>query len=877
MIKIVISGTLDGYYARYASDNVLGDSITDALVDRNHFFSHAEDRLYREGYSIQPISGAGIFFHKIILLFDGFGRDGFAMASLFLPQGQLLDGTDIQEALDSIVKKLKSHTVNGMANFEIDWSFVKAKADELNAKVRELPWAKQPPVTANMAMTALIRGVDDRVADYFQYPNPLHASCREFGQTFLTESLLDPAMISESGEQGYKILEKEAVDIDNPIYRIVYNNPNNYRTTSLLQEVEKKGLSAPGGLVCGTLIEPGYRPQKVVAKGDNLVSKDGVTINVELPKLKRKSATVELHFVDEGGRAIDVDPYSIQWRCNRDSFKMGSRPNKGVYHFDGEDCDESWTLSVKMAQFENYTDGNFKIRDDDQIKKTITLKHMAVRKATPSLGVRMQPQQENPGMLVPVKKTYFIKLDESEAKYSLFKKQKKREQYRKTVVECAETLSEIRKNGGLVPAIDNEVQKLIESLKEFDGPKAKRSKNSLFDKDAIADKKYGDLRGHIKRGVEALGKYNKIPELVRKPEGTRYDWNKYRLIFESENGECPDNKIEFRKDSHEYFFPPKTHIEWQEDGKWHSGCYFVEQRLRKPYKIALFAIAIFLLGIVAIFLFGRGDDSLDEIKAQMKEKEVSLQYEYERYSKDRYYGDKHFEDIESLNDRYLSKKGDTNDVEYMSFCQMYERQKELKKNDSILYDKFRNKAGITLEDTCRMSLEHSNEIQNDVKRIELEEEKLLYSHCVDINGCNNYLEKYPEGHFKDSVLEKRKQFESEKAKQANNEGKSTKTTSAAKNSNKGGIDAENGAIEPIYRKPIGNAKALFEALTWDNVKNKGAEFEKKYTVPPKLQLRKKNVIEAANNKGQKLYEEARRIAKKDNEPLTALEKELMLK
>ena len=51
MIKIVISGTYDGFYPRYATDGVLDDDICKKLLDRRMYFSKAGDSLFKEGYS----------------------------------------------------------------------------------------------------------------------------------------------------------------------------------------------------------------------------------------------------------------------------------------------------------------------------------------------------------------------------------------------------------------------------------------------------------------------------------------------------------------------------------------------------------------------------------------------------------------------------------------------------------------------------------------------------------------------------------------------------------------------------------------------------------------------------------------------------------
>jgi len=101
MIKIIISGTSDGFYPRYASDGILDDEVSQRLLDRRRFLSRDADRLNKEGYSFQPLEGVGILFHKLLLLYDAFGRDGFMMVSLFLPKDEMLDGKEIKDVLDA--------------------------------------------------------------------------------------------------------------------------------------------------------------------------------------------------------------------------------------------------------------------------------------------------------------------------------------------------------------------------------------------------------------------------------------------------------------------------------------------------------------------------------------------------------------------------------------------------------------------------------------------------------------------------------------------------------------------------------------------------------------------------------------------------------
>lgn len=350
MIKIIISGTYDGFYSRYASDGILNDNVSQHLLDRCRYLSRGADRLYKEGYSFQLLN-EGILLHKMMLLFDGFGRDGFMMASLFLPDGEMLDGKDIKDALDSVVREYKMHTVNGMTNFDIDWSFVRRKADELNTKVYPMVW-KRRPVQGDNSRIALIKGVESRIADYFKYPNPLNAGCAGYGMVFLTESLLDPKMMSENGEQGYKILDSYQVDIDNPVYDIEYKNPNPFQINGLTnRSLTKKEIDAPGDILLDNISVPGYRHANVILSADKKVSKDGFTIEVELPLLVKKQSSVSLSIEAPDGK-ISLDECLVKWQKEGLHSSPSARIHSGAkYYFEGEECDASWTVTVSHPTY----------------------------------------------------------------------------------------------------------------------------------------------------------------------------------------------------------------------------------------------------------------------------------------------------------------------------------------------------------------------------------------------------------------------------------------------------------------------------------------------------------------------------------------------
>ena len=376
MIKIIISGTSDGFYPRYASDGILEDGVTQQILDRRRFLSRGEDRLYKEGYSFQQLAGeyAGILYHKLILLYDGFGRDGFMMASIFMPEGDKLEGTDIKDALDTLIRDYKSRTTNGMANVELDWTFVKNKADELNAKVQPMMWRKHPANT-DSSRTALIRGVGERVADYFQYPNPLNSGCAGYGQVFLTENLMDPAMVSEDGEQGYKVLTTDDVDIDNIEYAIVYENEQpGASLSSRRSTISKKELEKFDTISFGKYTAPGYRDATVTISGAEKISRDGMTITVKLPTLVQKSAKVEFSARDEhSGKAIELNDYDIKWTEKGEYSQKYLPIQKNKITFKENECDKTWCYTVKCDKYEAY-EGEIRVEDGMDIPIHIPLK-----------------------------------------------------------------------------------------------------------------------------------------------------------------------------------------------------------------------------------------------------------------------------------------------------------------------------------------------------------------------------------------------------------------------------------------------------------------------------------------------------------------------
>lgn len=431
MIKIIISGTSNGFSPLYATDGKLDDAATQHILDRRKFLT-LENRLNKEGYSFQPISSYGILFHKLILLSDGSGREGFMMASLFLPEGEMLDGKDIKDALDAVIREYKLHTQGGKANVNLDWSFVKKKADELNEnKVKQMLWKKRP-VGGDASRTALIKGADNRVEEYFQYPNPLNSGCAGFGLVFLTESLLNPAWTSETIEQGYTILTTDDVNIDDPEYNIVYENEQTGAVLSGRRRTIKKKelMSAPGDLRLGTYSKPGYHDETVILKESEKQSRDGVSVTVTLPTLRQKRVEVRLEIKD--GKTYTTIPESM---CTTEWTKHSSRVTAAIHRegdkfvFTGTDCDENWMFTVKSEDYEDYTDEiDLKKNTTKTVRLTPRPKNTPVPVTETKSSLRnntafddSEVKDEDDNKQPNPEVTYYLNLDKASRGYKLFK------------------------------------------------------------------------------------------------------------------------------------------------------------------------------------------------------------------------------------------------------------------------------------------------------------------------------------------------------------------------------------------------------------------------------------------------------------------------
>lgn len=385
MVRIVFSGTYKGFSHWYASDlkypptgyPLFDDSIYKRLLDRRDWFV-LTDWSDKMGYSFQPISvgdNMGVYFHKIMLLNDWYDREGFMMASLFLAKDEWLDGETIRRSLDGLVAQYKS-LVFDKAEIEIDWSFVDRKAEELDQKVeRDKPWGKLPFGDTSKG-SALVRGVDDsEVYAYFTYPNPLKDEFSGYEQVFLTEELLSPDMADKDG--GYSIIDKETVDILNPVYSIKPSyTPDGYVLSSWVNKKKKKDLESEiainGRFKCGEVSKPGFKSESVYI--DNAVADEYDVIKVELPQLEEKTATVTLKVVDENQKPMDADDCTTKWMC--DGLEAKPDIQQGwEFHFRGTQCEKEWKVIVndKNRQYKPRTESLGCFEDRASVNRDIQL------------------------------------------------------------------------------------------------------------------------------------------------------------------------------------------------------------------------------------------------------------------------------------------------------------------------------------------------------------------------------------------------------------------------------------------------------------------------------------------------------------------------
>lgn len=719
MIKIIISGTYDGFYSRYASDGILNDNVSQHLLDRCRYLSRGADRLYKEGYSFQLLN-EGILLHKMMLLFDGFGRDGFMMASLFLPDGEMLDGKDIKDALDSVVREYKMHTVNGMTNFDIDWSFVRRKADELNTKVYPMVW-KRRPVQGDNSRIALIKGVESRIADYFKYPNPLNAGCAGYGMVFLTESLLDPKMMSENGEQGYKILDSYQVDIDNPVYDIEYKNPNPFKINGLTnRSLTKKEIDAPGDILLDNISVPGYRHANVILSADKKVSKDGFTIEVELPLLVKKQSSVSLSIEAPDGK-ISLDECLVEWQKEGLHSSPSARIHSGAkYYFEGEECDASWTVTVSHPTYSkkqkivsivdgknietlillepkpmwkiciSYSNGvpqEFDVIEDNVENKVrveenklgrdyVIEKSRDINRRIVTLKCKKKQFDTNVSLIdrntrIEERHEYAIKLDRKSKDYSLFSNYANYQKKEKELKDALDNYWGSDDTKNIVSDILTHLQNghIGKACKSFESIKTERQDRIVV---------------LAKEAIKARQKYHAV---IKSPINVTYNYQDHQLEMAVEGTPDNTNKPVFNKDK--YVYSLEKGYAWirKDSVSNYDKRSVVNRKLSSKYKRMYSLVGCLLIAVCvcAIVLLGGNGD--------LKEQTKDMAEELSKYNAEpvRYVGDDLFDKAIKLDaiitEKYKEDKPNWTDY----FYQQYKEQKNYKIEAKQKYDEYNKK------------------------------------------------------------------------------------------------------------------------------------------------------------------------------------------
>lgn len=420
MVKIIFSGTYDGFSTWYDSDRNYSrrgtnDPVAKHLFDRGQYLYKGDSRLYRKGYSIQPVcseDAVGILFHKIMLLSDAFGRgQGFMTASMFLPKDEWLDGCVIRKALDELVGHYEMLIDKGQAVVEIDWSFVDRKAEELRRIVDEQgkkEWHMLP--SKSDKGPALLRGLEpDDVNIYFTYPNPLFGIFPRYEQVFLTEELLG------AETSGYEVILKEDVDPTNPTISIL--RPLDYNVLEWKGETMKKKaleaeLAANGGQIrWGKVSKRGCREGDVWLTNEDVKNLDDrYEIRLSSPMLNMMEATVTLQLMEKD-KVLDegkTSGFTFEWSS------VTSKPPKQegmTFRFEGEQCEnKEWTL--KVGGKPEYKVSEETIMVSDRISPVITV--ILERKKV--IGITVSTPEAYKGMVNVEYKVYEDEKDSQIAK-----------------------------------------------------------------------------------------------------------------------------------------------------------------------------------------------------------------------------------------------------------------------------------------------------------------------------------------------------------------------------------------------------------------------------------------------------------------------------
>lgn len=907
MIKIIVSGTSDGFYPRYASDGVLNDEVSKQLLDRRRFLSRKGDRLYKTGYSFQILDN-GILFHNIMLLFDGFGRDGFIMASLFLPEGELLSGSDIKEALDSVVAEYKVHTINGVSNFEIDWSFVERKANEINTKVHQMGWKKHPVKGDNLRM-ALIKGADERVAEYFQYPNPLHIGCAGYGLVFLTESLLDPAMDANSGPQGYNVLSQEQVDIDNPVYDIIYNNPQGYSTQSLKTTVSRKEL-AESDINCGVLNQKGFRTQPVfISKGT--MSKDGVTIEVNLPDLIMKKSSVLISVKDaNSGNEIPIDGCIINWRKEGSYGSASERVHMDkLFEFQREDCDTVWQVTVSYNNYriqqqnvtiadgqsieteimlepipmwqiviqypqgesslipvrENFVESKVReeeenleknklevIKEEDKTNRIVTLK-CKKKEETPKT-VFIKPDSDNTELVNKNRKkdaetVYVIVLNNQSRNYSLFRN------YREAKNDKGKAINKLKNFLTSTPDKYNKVKVSVgEILNKLENDEIVAASND-FEK--ISNEQPAELIANTEKAIMASKKFAKVPKVVYYPDNINYNCEQHQLetVVKGSNQPQSPNDIVLGKDKYEYSIKNSFWTPQSFSGNGNP----VKRKFSSKYKILYSVIGLLIIAVCVsaiVLLSGYGD-----LKKQTHTITQNMSMYKERYCGDELYGMARKVDSTIVAQNKDGKQDWSND-----FYEQFDMQTKYEKAAKEKFDEFMNMMNGINDNVLEWT---QADLDNWEKLMTYEKDKAFEEDPLSHEQRKKLKEKLDVK--KDSVqaADEQEMDEYNKIKLYLNEDLNDTKSKALQHYYRSYRDAKkyDGHVENVKNKiVIDGPESLFKALkNYDNIKNLDSlyifEFKQELQIREQYNQIKNGIIayvkdESINKKDYgKIYEE----------------------
>lgn len=882
MIKIIISATNRGL-SKLASDGNSRDDVVTRVLDKRSLFSVDFNRLGRTGYAFQLLPGVGILYQEIILLNEVVGgdnvRNGYVMFSIFVPQHYVIKGADIKKTLDDIIDNYKSQINGNNINLDIDLSFVTGKAQELDNNVIKSNWGGSP-ANVDTLKAALMPVDDNKVADCFRFPTPLHDAFSGFGIVFLTERLLNPAMTSQDGENGYKIIYAD-IDTNDYEYRIVHPDPQEGATLSLTRNTVKESelRNNRDGIKIGTYSKSGYRPKDVVINAETK-SSDGYNIDVELPTLEQKKATLTLKVVNEN-QAILSD---VTCKCT-DIYGKEISPANGVFNFRGEECDKDWTISVQCDSYKGH-ECEIKVKDRWNETKTIELtpndstgthimtvsstdKNQSIDRSKQSLAekgsvccevkseggthneyVMGEKQETGVGQTPPLQgneapsdnlsestsgdqersqlppqKTYILPLNDPSKKYLIFKKYVCIAQFKKHVKDIC------KKKCG---------QDILEALEKNDASAAQEKLDDLLRKNSMSQffkSPNGDTFIELAKSAIKAVKKAPLPS-VKSPTGVKYNSEKHRLECS-----CTEkvvlNEVVLNKDKyHEYSIP---NPQWIEEDSWSQQDCKVKRKLRKKYRVCIgIASALLLCAIVSlgVCLFGNKDKkAVEDLKNNT--------FNFMLRNKNALYGNQYcgkivYDSMESFHSQWadLIKKNEDlkNYKTFISLDSRYKLQTQYKEFDSTILkrgvvlssaDIFDSVAWSDLKnDTMYKHLskksEDSLQTLHENKLAEIAEKARLYQSCMDSKiidtcKCNCYLSRYVDRKAYEAHYSEVKTRLNHRQQQAAQT--SPKRTEKDAQNGKTKPSSNNSSLSSGEQKTIKSESDLFLALEkWDNVR-----------------------------------------------------------